>query len=596
MANVETIAAKARTPPSFHPVELEPPPRERKHHPHSAKIDFQGIPIYVENAPGEHRYGTDTDGHEWATRMLHAYGEIPRTKGTDGDRLDVFVGPNHDSPLVVLVDTNDPTTGEFDEQKALIGWDRVQDALDAFKLHYDRPGVYRSHTTMPIGQFKRLIEDRANRGRAIEAKAMDSRDQLKRWARGLEKASEGLKKKVKEFDSFDAAVAWLKRNSDYDDETARAVVAEAKRAAGEEPSKKSGEKKSFGPPEQSPASRAGVLDHDTGAANWPQGVAEGRREDQKGQANLVWNDADHDDKNKLKAWAKKFIQAGYEARGRGTPMSEDEPAEAPKSAVHRTGQLEAPVLNGAPEDVSNPQIVLAEHSHDVAGGAFGYTSMSHAQDDARRLAQYDAFNPTMAHEIAKIRCKIAEAYMDGNKTAKDDYLRQLWDAKARSGGARKSLMAWSRRTLEKASDSTENAVVWAVIRNEVRYRCKDDDSHATDAPDLASEAVDEAIIHLSNQSGPGYESLKSALDRHGYDGLVAYARQAHASVHGEAASTESSMETFPGQHLTNEGVPRADVQATYGVNGEGMVPVSGMGDYPSYGVTGYSPTGGAAGY
>lgn len=157
-----------RVPLTTHPVELGPPPaRARKRFPHQGTIDFQGLRILVENREGSYRTGTDGDGHRWRVKMHAHYGEIAGTEGTDGDRLDVYVGDNADSPLAVVVHQSNPQTKAFDEDKVMLGFDTVADALAVYRKQYDRPGFYGGHEAMPIGRLLRWAKDPANRGTRV---------------------------------------------------------------------------------------------------------------------------------------------------------------------------------------------------------------------------------------------------------------------------------------------------------------------------------------------------------------------------------------------------------------------------------------------
>ena len=167
---VETLLkAVARVPVGGHPVRVGAAPRRnRKKYPFVGTIDFQGLKVRVENRKGSFRSGTDSDGHAWRVRMHAHYGEIANTEGADGDCLDVYVGPNADSVLVVVVHQNNPVSGEYDEDKVLIGFDSPKDAVVLYRKQYDRPGFYGSHTVLNIGQFWRWVHDRRRHGRKVE--------------------------------------------------------------------------------------------------------------------------------------------------------------------------------------------------------------------------------------------------------------------------------------------------------------------------------------------------------------------------------------------------------------------------------------------
>lgn len=157
------------TPAHFHPIEVQPPKAKRKKWPFEGFIDFQGIEIDVENVAGSTREGTDSDGTSWEVQMFYPYGEIRGTEGTDLDKLDVYVGPNHDASLVVVIHQVEPDTGKFDEDKVMLGFDSVEEAIGAYKKQYSKPGFYQDgeHIEMPIGQFWRWVQDRDNRGKKV---------------------------------------------------------------------------------------------------------------------------------------------------------------------------------------------------------------------------------------------------------------------------------------------------------------------------------------------------------------------------------------------------------------------------------------------
>ncbi len=166
-ANQKIIEA----PHNFHPVKVEPPKAKRKEYPFEGFIDFQGLKIDVEYKAGSTRSGTGPEG-KWSTYMHSHYGEIRGTEGTDGDKLDVYVGENHDSPVVVVIHQHNPWDGKFDEDKVMIGYDSVEEAIGAYKKQYERPGFYvdGKHTAMNIGKFWRWCHDKNNKGKKVSSR------------------------------------------------------------------------------------------------------------------------------------------------------------------------------------------------------------------------------------------------------------------------------------------------------------------------------------------------------------------------------------------------------------------------------------------
>lgn len=122
------------------------------------KVKIQGLPISIENQRGSIREGRDPDGKPWATGMLHHYGYIRRTEGTDGDQVDVYLGPLPSAPMVYLITTNHaPEFTEPDEQKVMLGFPTEEAARDAFHQHYDDPRFFRELVAMPMAEFKRKV-------------------------------------------------------------------------------------------------------------------------------------------------------------------------------------------------------------------------------------------------------------------------------------------------------------------------------------------------------------------------------------------------------------------------------------------------------
>jgi site-specific DNA-adenine methylase len=119
------------------------------------KIAFQGIPIHVDRPKGSVQMGVDAKGNEWKREYKTDYGFIPRTKGGDGEGLDVFVGPNNNSPFAYWV-TQHNDEGEFDEYKLFLGYDSQAEAKKAYEDHIPKKyfGGMREGT---IHQIKALL-------------------------------------------------------------------------------------------------------------------------------------------------------------------------------------------------------------------------------------------------------------------------------------------------------------------------------------------------------------------------------------------------------------------------------------------------------
>src|SRR3989344_2835526 len=161
------IAKGFDVPFSTSKVVVEPPQKKRKEYPFEGFIDFQGLHIHVENVKGSTREGVDPDGTPWKVTMKHHYGEVDQTKGVDHDPVDIYVGPNGDSPLVVVVRQQDPKTKKYDEDKVMVGFNTEDEAIAAYKAQYNSPDFYQSHKAMPIGRFLHWCLNRDNWGKRV---------------------------------------------------------------------------------------------------------------------------------------------------------------------------------------------------------------------------------------------------------------------------------------------------------------------------------------------------------------------------------------------------------------------------------------------
>jgi hypothetical protein len=109
-----------------------------------AHISVAGLDITVENPKGSTRRGTDANGKAWEAELPAHYGYVKGTTGSDGDHVDVFVGDNPSSAKVYVVDQIDPSTGKFDEHKAMLGFNSEAEARAAYeKAFSDGKGAAR---------------------------------------------------------------------------------------------------------------------------------------------------------------------------------------------------------------------------------------------------------------------------------------------------------------------------------------------------------------------------------------------------------------------------------------------------------------------
>jgi len=138
-------------------LKIGPPPLpNRKKFPFVGTVRLHGLTIDIENLKGSVR-----EGPGWKQKMGLHYGEIRDSKGTDGDKVDVYVGPNPDSKRIFIVHQNHPgnhpKAGQYDEDKVMLGFDAPEAAKEAYLSQYSRKDFFRSITEMEMPKFKKAI-------------------------------------------------------------------------------------------------------------------------------------------------------------------------------------------------------------------------------------------------------------------------------------------------------------------------------------------------------------------------------------------------------------------------------------------------------
>lgn len=122
-----------------------------------AHVAWNGLNITIETPKGALRKGKDADGNEWSVKLPAHYGYLKRSEGADGDHLDIYMGDNPDSDVVVVVDQVDSETKKFDETKTMLGFTNRKTALDYYVQGFsDGKGADRmgAHKVMSVAEFK----------------------------------------------------------------------------------------------------------------------------------------------------------------------------------------------------------------------------------------------------------------------------------------------------------------------------------------------------------------------------------------------------------------------------------------------------------
>jgi hypothetical protein len=101
--------------------------------------------------------------------MAYGYICLPQADHVDGDKIDVFLGPNQDAPMVYVVhQLKAPEFKAYDEDKVILGVESRSEAERAYLAHYDTPDFFGWIDEIPIETFRRNLLAGRYRGKRIE--------------------------------------------------------------------------------------------------------------------------------------------------------------------------------------------------------------------------------------------------------------------------------------------------------------------------------------------------------------------------------------------------------------------------------------------
>ncbi len=138
------------------------------------RYEFQGLLIAVENVAGTVRcwYEKGSATPRGSTKMAHDYGYIEGHAGSDGEDLDVYIGPDVTASLVHVVhQLAAPDYVKHDEDKVFLGFPSADAARAAFVAHRDDGDrAIGGMTQLPLERFRAKLTRRTGRGK-ITARA-----------------------------------------------------------------------------------------------------------------------------------------------------------------------------------------------------------------------------------------------------------------------------------------------------------------------------------------------------------------------------------------------------------------------------------------
>jgi hypothetical protein len=125
------------------------------------QISWQGLTMKLEYLKGDERSGVNgATGKKWSRTMRDHYGYMPGTygKGADGDAIDIYFNPDAGDEVVknVYKIRQKKKTGEYDEDKFMVGYASADEAKKAF-LRNMPEWAFGSMTGVSMEAFKRLV-------------------------------------------------------------------------------------------------------------------------------------------------------------------------------------------------------------------------------------------------------------------------------------------------------------------------------------------------------------------------------------------------------------------------------------------------------
>ncbi len=167
VGDIGAALRQARNVTHTHPT----PDQAREGNYRKGEFDFKGLTIKLENPKGTTRVGYENGKKTWSRLMQADYGYFKGTKAIDGDAVDVFVGPDLASDLVVAVDQQ--RGKDFDETKFVVGVKSQEEGEKLYLRHYPKGWKLGPVSTCTIPQLKRWLQDGKHRrpfqGQLVEA-------------------------------------------------------------------------------------------------------------------------------------------------------------------------------------------------------------------------------------------------------------------------------------------------------------------------------------------------------------------------------------------------------------------------------------------
>jgi mannose-6-phosphate isomerase-like protein (cupin superfamily)/intein/homing endonuclease len=126
------------------------------------KVEIQGVPIWLEWLKGETRLYKKGKVVKYERLMKADYGYIPETKDSDGEDIDVYLGPDRSSTMAYVIRQMKKSDGTFDEHKVMLGYPSEKAARDSYDYHMGgTKEFFGGIKPVPVSALRALFADNA---------------------------------------------------------------------------------------------------------------------------------------------------------------------------------------------------------------------------------------------------------------------------------------------------------------------------------------------------------------------------------------------------------------------------------------------------
>jgi len=122
------------------------------------QITIKGIKMKIELEKGDIRRGVNkATGEPWEKEMFAAYGHIPKTRGHDGETVDIYLkDPGFYAEVYCVKQLK--KDGTHDEDKLMVGFSSADEAIECYKKHVPK-WCFGSMQTLTWSEFEDYIDD-----------------------------------------------------------------------------------------------------------------------------------------------------------------------------------------------------------------------------------------------------------------------------------------------------------------------------------------------------------------------------------------------------------------------------------------------------